>query len=279
MGSYIQPSGVLVPISPQGRNRYTQLANGPIPTPMLHHRPSCLNIFLCGLLANKISGFVAGNINELAVKAAHLTRVGQPFYVRTDYYSISAINLKKTIDGQAPVVREVFGDRFVSAGRRLQNNQISTHIFRNTDGVGRKVVDILGIQNEGYFDVKTELDLIIFKRTPPSRGARLGRFGLDNAFGFGVDIGFQLYQDFNNPYLSPLQKGARAGVSGFVGIVGGSLAQRGATRIALAAGRATPPGRLVFAIGVIIGFFFEAPFTNTINDNLFPAKRTFTPLE
>ena len=72
------------------------LKNKPfIPTPMPRHLPSCLNIFLCGLLANKVSGFVAGNINELAVEAAHRTRAGQPFYVRTDYYSISAINMKK----------------------------------------------------------------------------------------------------------------------------------------------------------------------------------------
>ncbi len=113
-------------------------------------------------------------------------------------------------------------------------------------------------------------------RIDPTLGAKLGRSVFDSGLPFAVDFGFQLLQDWDNPYLETKDKAGRAIISGFVGLGGGGIAYGIAW---VAVGASTPPAWLLFGAGVIVGIFVENPVSTAINEAIFPAQRNLRPLE
>jgi hypothetical protein len=103
----------------------------------------------------------------------------------------------------------------------------------------------------------------VVRKIHPTLGAKIGREALDNAFPFFVDIGFQLAQDWNNPYLTTNQRLTRSMVSGGVGLIGGRLAYG----IAVFAGLEAWPA---FGLAVLVGILFESPASNWLNDAVIP---------
>jgi hypothetical protein len=224
----------------------------------------CLDHPLCGVVVNKVTGLGANRTTQKTIKALGLAGFGVASYQGVGRYYIQV-----AYPGQ-PGVR-LLGTNFEQVGARayreigtgrLVNLADLEDIFTSFDPSG---------QQKGLIVIEEFVESVT-----PAPLARAGRGVLNNAFPFFVDVGFQLYQDWNNPYLTPRDKFFRAGVSGLVGTIGGGVAYGIAW---IAVGTSTPPGWVLLGTGIFIGVFFENPISTAINEAVFPEQRNLRPLE
>jgi hypothetical protein len=81
-----------------------------------------------------------------------------------------------------------------------------------------------GAAGEGSYNVEFAAFQTTIRKinVEPSWLSKTGRGFVSNALPFGVDAGFQLWQDWGNPRLPFGRKIGRAVISGGVGVVGGA---------------------------------------------------------
>jgi hypothetical protein len=245
LGRPLQPNPVGgPPIVPQALNRYSATPLGqPGVAEAAVNGGGCLDNTLCNELVTGISGLTAG-------EAAN-----------TPLFNWVHLNLHRLRNG-----------RILSAGPPplvRRSPKIDFEIFSPEPGVLRTRAVVRGFENIVQFRQVLRTTSTRFDKIT----GELGQSGLKNTLPFGVDFGFQLYQDWNNPHLPWDRKIRRGFVAGGVGLIAGRI-------VALVI---APEATVPFLISsAIFGILVEGPFVTLVNENapfLRELPRNLKPLE
>jgi hypothetical protein len=241
------------PTLPQALNRY---AATPLGQPGVYEASvNSWNPFTDDYTSNIGKALVSNEASEVAKRGAYA-------YLRASAYTIMGDPIVDTVT--QVVVRSQFVDKAILAagvGGILARDFMPTPLqrfgrglFDNAVELNRRIVTeevVIG----SYFSYG--------HRLPAGRvvgkflASKLGLHALDFSIGFGIDVGYQILLDFNNPYLSGEQVLKRAvigqGSGSVVSFIGGVVIGRG-TAALFGASIGGPVG---LAAGIVISIAWD----------------------
>ncbi len=211
------------PALPQALNRY---AATPLGQPGVYEaEQSAWNPFTDDFISNIGKGIFSTAVNEAAVQTLYryfqssaFTTIGDPIVD-----TVIKTTVKSELAEQAIIHAGAAGlfvsDAFPAPLQRLGRSAFDKVVILNTEQTIEEII-------VGY-SFRYEHRLPLGRVAGKLLASKIGLYALDAGIGFGIDVGYQIILDYNNPYLTNKQILQRAfigqGSGSIVSFLGGGL--------------------------------------------------------
>jgi hypothetical protein len=287
LGRPLQPNPAGgVPTVPQSLNRYAATAVG---------QPGVAEA--AGGAWNPFSNPIVSNVGKkaLSVSAFEGTTQAAAAYFRASLHTIPGRpiwgNRNILVAANPFVEKGILGAGMVGLAAGDLIGTPSGSLRARLFGAGRNLFERAVLANSEEVTLKMIIgnEISYGHRLPAGRIAGWlagsGKYLLDFGFGLGVDVGFQAWMDYGNPYLTPAQfqqrltvAGVGSGISFGAGLVGlGAAKLAGLSTVGILGG---PAGWMAIGVGITAAIIWDVWATPIIYDLIGAnPERNLAPLQ